>query len=328
MSSERPLVSICVPAYNAERWIGAALESALAQTYSNFELVVSDNSSTDATAEVARQFSDPRLRVETATRTTSAAANHNRAVRLSRGEFVKFLHADDLLLPECVEEMVALALEDTRIGLVFAPREVLLEGASDPEWAEKFARPHEQFEGLERINDGRRLFGQLLDAGFEENWIGEPSAVLVRRETLDRVGLFNERIFQITDLELWARIAIDHRVGFVDRILSVYRHHGQSGTASNALVQRDWLDIVWLFEGLLEIPSLTSDERRRLLRLRRVAFRRALRAQAGRVVHRRWTAELPAYLAYRARATGDRSRHQSDGHDGRAKKESTSTPQP
>jgi glycosyltransferase involved in cell wall biosynthesis len=300
MSTERPLVSICVPAYNAERWIGQALESALAQTYTEFELVVADNGSADATAAIARGYADPRLRVETATRTISAMANHNRAVRLSHGAFVKFLHADDLLLPSCLEEMVALACEDDRIALVFAPREILLEGASDPEWAETFARPHERFGRLDRINEGRDLFRKLLDAGFEENWIGEPSAVLLRRRALERVGLFNERLYQIADLELWARIAVDHRVGFVDRILSVYRHHEQSGTAQNARIRRDWFDWPWFFEGLLAIPNLTPAERRELVRLRRAALWLVLRAQAGRLVRRQWTPELAKYLAYRS----------------------------
>jgi glycosyltransferase involved in cell wall biosynthesis len=310
VTGDTPLVSICVPAYNAERWIAAALESALAQTYPEFELVVADNGSTDTTLEITRSFEDPRLRFETATTTIGAVANHNRAVRLSRGVFVKFLHADDLLLPECVEQMVALALEDERVALVFAPREVMLEGASDPEWAEKFARPHERFEELDQINEGRRLFRQLLDAGFvEENWIGEPSAVLLRRGTLERVGLFNERLYQIADLELWARIAYDHRLGFVDRTLSVYRHHELSGTAENARVGRDWFDWMWFFEGLLTIPNLTPEDRKELRRLRRATLRRALRTQAGRIVQRRWTSELPAYVAHRVRSRlGERPR--------------------
>ena len=309
MSGPRPFVSICVPAFNAERWLADALDSALQQTYSEFELVVVDNGSTDATAEIARGFDDDRIRIESSTQTIGAVANHNRAIRLSKGEFVKFLHADDLLEPQCVEKMVALALEDPRIGLVFAPRKVLLEPGSDPEWAERFARPHEQLGPLERINDGRDLFRRQLAARFEENWIGEPSAVLLRRAALEGVGLLNERLFQIADVELWARIAYDHRVGFVDRVLSVYRHHEQSGTAQNARARRDWFDQLWLLEGLLEIPNLDPEDRRGLQRLRQAAARRVLRAQAGRIVQRRWTPELLEYLAYRVRSVGgDRPR--------------------
>jgi glycosyltransferase involved in cell wall biosynthesis len=300
VSAAEPLVSICMPVFNAERWIGAALGSALQQTYTEFELIVADNGSTDGTLDIVRSFDDSRLRIQTATRTLTAVANHNRAIRLSKGAFVKFLHGDDLLLPDCVGAMVSLALEDDAIGLVFAPRDVLLEEGSDPDWAERFARPHEHFETLERINDGRDLFRQLLTACFDENLIGEPSAVLLRRSALARAGLFNERLFQIADLELWARIAYDHRVGFVDRVLSVYRHHKFSGTVENARIRRDWFDQVWLVEGLLAIPELSSEDRRELRRLRRSALRRALRTQAARLVQRRWTPELAAYLRHRS----------------------------
>jgi glycosyltransferase involved in cell wall biosynthesis len=303
MSSDRPLVSVCIPVYNAERWIAGALESALGQTYEELEIVVADNASTDASAEIAEAADDPRIRVERAAQTIGAVANHNRAIRLSRGAFVKFLHADDLLLPTCVEEMVALAREDESIGLVFAPRKVVVEEAPDPEWGELFARPHEYFSSLERVNDGRRLFRELLDAGFEANWVGEPSAVLVTRSALEHVGLLNERLFQIADLELWARIMVSCRVGFVDDVLSVYRHHGESGTARNARVQRDWFDQPWLLEGLLAIPDVTPDERSRLVALRRAALRRAGRHQLGRLARGRPSAELARYVAFRTRAT-------------------------
>jgi glycosyltransferase involved in cell wall biosynthesis len=303
VSAGRPLVSVCIPAYNAERWIAGALESALEQSYDELEVVVADNASTDATAEIASGFDDARIRVESAGETIGAVANHNRAIQLSHGAFVKFLHADDLLLPTCVEEMVTLALEDERIGLVFAPRKVVVEQAPDPEWGELFGRPHEYFEQLERVNDGRRLFGELLEAGFEANWVGEPSAVLLTREALEHVGLLNERLFQIADLELWARIMVVRKVGFVDQVLSIYRHHGESGTARNALSKRDWFDPTWLFEGLVRIPELTPEERARVVSLRRMALLHAFRAQVGRLVTGRLTGDLPRYLGYRARAS-------------------------
>jgi glycosyltransferase involved in cell wall biosynthesis len=303
MSADSQLVSVCVPAYNAERWIAGALESAVGQTYEELEIVVADNASTDATVELARAVGDPRIRVESATQTIGAVANHNRAIRLSHGAFVKFLHADDLLLPTCVEEMVALAREDESIGLVFAPREVVVEEAPDPEWGELFARPHEYFSSLERVNDGRRLFRELLDDGFEGNWVGEPTAVLLTRGALEHVGLLNERLFQIADLELWARIMVSCRVGFVDKLLSVYRHHGESGTVRNARLKRDWFDRPWLLEGLLAVPDLTPDERARLVALRRTALRRAGRSQVARVARGRLTTELPRYVAFRARAS-------------------------
>src|SRR5207247_9187673 len=98
-SSPKPLVSICMPAYNASRWIGDAIQSALSQTWSNVELVISDNASLDSTLAIARSYSDPRIRVEANPANIGAIRNENRVLGLARGEYVKFLHADDLLAP-------------------------------------------------------------------------------------------------------------------------------------------------------------------------------------------------------------------------------------
>jgi glycosyltransferase involved in cell wall biosynthesis len=298
---QRPLVSVCLPVYNGEAWVGKAVESALAQTYENLEIVVSDNASTDGTAAVVRSFDDPRLRLSTAAERVTMSGNHNRAVGLARGGLLKFLHADDSLVPECVAEMAAVALEDERIGLVFAPRQVELEDPADPEgqaWAARYGPLHTRFSRLERINEGTDLLAELAAADFEENWFGEPTSALVRRTALDTVGGFNIRVTQRMDLELWVRLCARYRVGFVDRPLSVYRHHNGSTTASNALTANDSMDNVWLFDTLLSLPELDG-ERTRLRRLRRQALKRAVGAQARRLAHRRFGTQLPAYALHR-----------------------------
>jgi glycosyltransferase involved in cell wall biosynthesis len=289
-----------MPAYNSSQWIGEAIESALAQTWENFELVIVDDASSDSTVAIARSYSDPRIRIETGRPNIGNARNSNAAVRLSTGAFVKFLHADDTLAPDCIEEMVALALEDERIGLVFARREILAEDDDDLAWLQKYAKPHERFEHLERSNDGHVLFVQLIDAGIDENWIGEPSAVMVTRRCLEESGLFNPRLHQIPDLDLWLRIMLRYRVGFVDKPLCVYRRHPQSYTASNRKLGRDWLDRLWLLEGLMNEDVLGPEERETIERLRRAALRRAVRSQFGRLLRRRFDPELLAYGRYRA----------------------------
>jgi glycosyltransferase involved in cell wall biosynthesis len=289
-----------MPAYNSSKWIGEAIESVLAQTWDNFELVIADDASSDSTVAIARSYSDPRIRIETTGRNIGNPENSNAAVRLSAGTYVKFLHADDTLAPECVEEMVALVEEDERIGLVFARREILVEDEADLAWSQQYSKLHERFSQLQRSNEGRVLFMQLLEAGVEENWIGEPSAVMVSRRCLEESGLFNPRIYQIPDLELWMRIMLRHRVGFVDRPLCVYRRHHESSSAANSRVGRDWLDRLWLLEGLLREDALRPEERETIERLRRAALRRAVRSQFGRLMRRRFDSDLPAYLRYRA----------------------------
>jgi glycosyltransferase involved in cell wall biosynthesis len=305
--SRQPLVSVCMPAYNAARWIGEAVDSVLAQTYGELELVVSDNASTDDTAAIVRSYDDPRIRLETTSELIPPVHNHNRSVSLSRGSFVKFLHADDLLMPTCLEEMLAMALDDERIGLVFAPREILLDDPEDEEnvaWRQEHERLSDHFAGLEERNDGRALFREVLASGIESNWVGEPSAVMASRACLDRVGLFDPRLRQIADLDLWLRIMLFYDVGYLSHPLSAYRHHAQSVTATNARLGRDWLDRLWLLESLAAEPSLTGEERAAVVRLRSAALRQAVRSQARHLASRRfWSVrDLSAYGGYRTRA--------------------------
>jgi hypothetical protein len=106
----RHSVSVLVTAYNRERYIAASIESVLAQTFGDFEVIVTDNRSTDGTVEIARQYErlDPRVRVVVNERNLGQFANRNRAASLARGRFLKFHDSDDLLYPHCLEVMVPL----------------------------------------------------------------------------------------------------------------------------------------------------------------------------------------------------------------------------
>jgi glycosyltransferase involved in cell wall biosynthesis len=301
MSQRPPLVSVSVPTYNAEPWIRSTIESVLAQTYERFELVISDGGSTDDTEKIVRSFDDPRIRIDFAPQRLPAIANWNRSVLLADGDYIKFLHQDDTIVPPCLEDMLQVALEDPSIGLVFSRRRIVLEQGpkvGDLAWSQTYADLHRGFTNLERINEGRDLFRQLLDASFETNWVGEPSSVLMSRTCLTRTGLFNPRLRQVMDLELWCRAMLHYRIGFVDQALSTYLHHEGSMTEDNARSGKDWLDRLWLFEGLLSC-RLDPAEEARLKRLRRSAARAAVTTQARRIVKRRFSGEFVGYAQYR-----------------------------
>jgi len=102
----KPLVSILIPGYNAEKWIGDTLRSAIAQTWVSKEIIVVDDGSKDRTLEVARQFESDGVRVVTQTNQGAAAAR-NTAFRLSHGDYIQWLDADDLLSPDKVAKQMA-----------------------------------------------------------------------------------------------------------------------------------------------------------------------------------------------------------------------------
>jgi glycosyltransferase involved in cell wall biosynthesis len=104
----RPLVSILVPAYNAEKWVGAAIASALGQTWRQKEIIVVDDGSTDGTLDVVRQFESNEVRVVTQPNQGAAAAR-NKAFSLSRGDYIQWLDADDLLTPDKIAHQMQAA---------------------------------------------------------------------------------------------------------------------------------------------------------------------------------------------------------------------------
>jgi len=197
---------------------------------------------------------------------------------LSRGEFVKFLFQDDLLYPECIEKMVRLLLANPSLGLVFSPRDIILDAdKEDPitqEWVERCTNLHTKFNALTELNIGRQLFSQYSGEEFRGNWIAEPSAVMIRKACFDRLSLFNSRLYQICDVEMWLRIMFFYDIGFIREKLSAFRFHSHSASVANLKSQKNWLDQLRLLEGLLEsddirlaCPELKTMRRREIMRI-------------------------------------------------------------
>lgn len=252
MKTPNPLVSICIPTYNAARWLEECVHSALAQTYGETEILIVDDASTDRTVEIARAFGDGRVRVSVNERNRGLVGNWNECVRLARGQYVKFLFQDDLLYPRCVERLMEPFGENPSLGLTFSPRDIIAEGASaGDEWVQTYSDLHARFDRLSRMNDGRELFAQHLVKRFNWSCVGEPTSVLIKKECFERVGLFNPRLQQACDIEMWLRIMYFYDVGFVDEKLSAFRHHADSASSANERAARGVFDPFWLLEGLL-----------------------------------------------------------------------------
>ena len=120
--SSAPLVSVITPVYNTEAYLAECIESVLAQTWQDWELVVADNRSTDRSREIAESYAkrDPRVRVVTADAHVPQVPNYNRALRLMNpgSKYCKVLQADDWMFPECLARMVEIAEADAEIGIV------------------------------------------------------------------------------------------------------------------------------------------------------------------------------------------------------------------
>jgi glycosyltransferase involved in cell wall biosynthesis len=255
------LVSICIPTYNGARWLGEAISSALAQTYERVEILIVDDASVDRTLDIVRSFQDSRIRLEVNLRNLGIVGNRNRCVTLARGAFVKFLFQDDILYPTCVEKLARILENHERAGMVFAPRNILLENPDDPvsvAFRDHYEKLYQSYAPLSEVNSGIVLFKRWMATGFLENWIGEPSSVLLRKSSMEKIGLFNVKLSICSDFEMWIRMMYHYDVGFVNEPLSSFRFHSSAG---QKMARRNsvWVDRFWLLEGLLEDEDISKN---------------------------------------------------------------------
>ncbi|MDX6677167.1 MAG: hypothetical protein QOE31_1219 [Solirubrobacteraceae bacterium] len=281
--NDLPLVSICLPTYNGERFVDAALDSIAAQDYPRIEVIAVDDGSTDGTADRLRGWCERPLRLVVHRRNRGHNATWNETVSRSCGAFVKFLHQDDELRPDCVTRMVSAIERAPTAGLVFSRRRVVFDDLSQQDaraWLQLAGRLDQKFGELAAVNRGPELLARWAAAGYHENWIGEPSAVMVRRSALAAAGLFAHDVIQATDMELWARIMARHDVCFIDDELALFRVSTPSLSFVNRRTRRAWLDRLWLFECLThdaETAAMLPELGQLLHAERRQAFRSSLR---------------------------------------------------
>jgi glycosyltransferase involved in cell wall biosynthesis len=221
-----PMVSVCIPVYNTERFIADAITSALSQTYQDFEIIIVDNASTDATPRVLAGFTDPRIRVFRNDENIGAAGNFNRAVSLARGRYLKVLCADDVLYPSCLEQQVAIFEADARgqIAMVGCARDIIDDRGK--RWLRR------KFPGRAGWIDGREAIGMTVRRGT--NIFGEPAAILVRTDAARAAGAFDPRYGFCIDLDLWCRLLRDGGYYAIGETLCGFRVSSQSWSASLA----------------------------------------------------------------------------------------------
>jgi len=207
-SLSTPLVSIVIPTYNHAHLIKDALSSLVAQTHMNWEAVVVNNYSEDATESVVKSFSDNRIRLVNFANKGVIASSRNRGIELAKGDYVAFLDSDDLWLPQKLERCIN-TLTVQRLDWICHGERWFGDGV-----------------------DKEVMYGPVRYASFDEllyrgNCIST-SAVVVKRELLRMAGGFNESPAFVTaeDYDLWLRLAQTHaKIGFIDEILGAYRIH-------------------------------------------------------------------------------------------------------
>jgi glycosyltransferase involved in cell wall biosynthesis len=212
----QPLISVCIPVYNGEKYVAETINSVQRQTYSNIEILIQDNASTDNTWPILQSLAqqDSRLFVRRNNQNCGMAGNWNIAINRARGDYVMLLSADDLLLPEFIEKCLT-TFQERKVDAVATNHFYLKSGKQIKRKLKVKAKVYQNFSHL-----------VLLFNPFSINF------TLFSRQLVNQLsvgGNLFSKSYYTCDYDLWIRLALsNHRVAYLDESLGVYRVHDEN----------------------------------------------------------------------------------------------------
>lgn len=220
---DSPKISICIPTYNYAEYVTFAIDSVLDQTFNDFEIIIQDDHSSDNTCEVVQRYlGDERISLEINEYNLGLAGNWNRCLSKAKGEYIKFVFADDMLAsPDALGTMVSILDSDPSISIVGCSRNII-------DSTLQLLRIHSEF-SEDFLVDGRKLIHHCLFK--ERNLIGEPTVVMFRRADCTRG--FNGNYKHLIDMEMWFHLLEKGRFAFVNEPLVSFRVHSRQKTNEN-----------------------------------------------------------------------------------------------
>lgn len=254
LTESRPQISVVIPAYNSEAFIRQAIQSVLAQSYTNHEIIVVDDGSSDDTQSVLGEFGARIKCLCQPNRGCSAA--RNAGILAARGEFICFLDADDEWVPEKLELQAAFMERHPEVGLLFADEDEI-EAKSGAVLCRSLVGRSPFYPDILKGQAKGDAFSKLII----ENFI-PTSTVMIRRECFFRSGIFDETLRVSEDRDLWSRIAATFAVAFLPQTLGRKRVHPRNISSDSELTLRSRLR-VWekarrLFPEYAEVSVIVA----------------------------------------------------------------------
>jgi glycosyltransferase involved in cell wall biosynthesis len=233
-----PLINICIPTYNGEEYITQCIQSALGQTYTNIEILFVDDCSTDNTLGIIESFAktDNRIKLVRNEKNLGLVANWNKCIDIAKGEWIKFLFQDDYLDIDCIEVMLQGVSPNDKLitsgrRLIFDPG--LYEATKKYSINETLSFERLGINAQKPVSISPEKISSLVVSNLCMNFIGEPTVVMFRKEVTKEVGLFNNDLYQICDLEYFLRIGTKYGVKYIPKPLSYFRVHRKSTSSSH-----------------------------------------------------------------------------------------------
>lgn len=215
-----PKVSVVITAYNAMAYLPQTMESVLWQSFTDFEVVLVNNGSTDNIVEWVAQLKDPRIKL-ISQENRGIPRGWNRGIAHAQGEYITFLDADDLWDPTKLEKQVKILDENPEVGLVY-------------NWVILIDEYSQNMGGLIRRHSIVKCDaeGDVRKSLLEQDIIGCGSSAMVRRACFEEVGLFDPSFTIAADWDMWVRIGLRYPFKVIKEPLTYYRKHSRSMTSN------------------------------------------------------------------------------------------------
>lgn len=240
-----PTISVIIPTYNSEKTIHKTIESVLNQTFTDFELIIVNDDSQDSTLDIISQFQDPRIKVFSYPH-AGGNVSRNRGLKVSVGEFISFLDADDIWTPDKLQLQLQALKAEVKAKVAYS-------------WTDYIDQKGDFLLSGTHITANGDVYEQLLVTNFLENG----SNPLIRREAVITLGGFDESLSAAQDWDMWLRLAHQFHFVAVPSVQILYRISGNS--LSSNLARQEKACLLVLERAYQAKPSLDKHIRRKSL---------------------------------------------------------------
>jgi glycosyltransferase involved in cell wall biosynthesis len=218
-----PQVSVIIKSYNHAAFVGETIRSILDQSFQDFEIVVTDDGSTDGTPDVIRRFADPRIHLRVFEKNRGISIAMNDTIARARGEFIAILNSDDFALPGRLERQAGFLSANLNIAAVFTlPKTVDDAGQPTASYFD-FTLPF-SLADLSQASVLRQFF-------FHCNFLCAPTT-MIRRAAYARIGLYDPRYTNLQDFDMWVRLCVEHEIHVMREELTAFRIRDGNGNVS------------------------------------------------------------------------------------------------
>lgn len=231
-----PIVSICIPTYNGDKYLVECLNSCVNQTFKDYEIIICDDGSSDKSISIIEEYVSKYgfIKFYKNEQNLGLVGNWNNCIELSSGKWIKFVFQDDFITHDCLQKFVNEIDESTQ--LIVCKRNFILDKIPTSEEREYYEVGVKTLENTGFYSSNRFSSDSICKIAIKHislNFIGEPSLSFIKKEAFTKFGMFDGNLKQICDLEFLLRVASNSGLVYIPEQLCSFRIHSNSTTEKN-----------------------------------------------------------------------------------------------